>query len=170
MQNSTTSRSDGFAIQVVPVGSSAEPHAVAREAIGSITIGPFSESFPISLNFWAVEDYVASWKHALAALEESADSTVCLVASMVDPQDGNFVNCWPVYRSGDIVRVQNSIIFFEDLTETFDPGTPWLSVAAHSVIDEDGNRISEWSTTMSEIRRFRDHGAYFADASGTYSG
>lgn len=117
----------------------------------------------MALGYWSVDEYVASWERALAFLEDSEDAVACLVASMVDPREGNFVNCWPLYRRGDTVLVQNAIIFLHELSTAFDPNMPWLSVEPHSVVDEDGNRISEWLAAFSEVQRFRESGLYLAD-------
>jgi contact-dependent growth inhibition (CDI) system CdiI-like immunity protein len=165
MQTSTTSKNDSFAIQVVGRPSSPvfDP---ADETAGLIRVGGFRETFPMALGYWSVNEYVASWKRALALLEDSGDAVACLVASMVDPQKGNFVNCWPLYRNGDTVLVQNAIIFLQELSAAFDPDNPWLSVEPHSVVDEDGNRISEWSVALSDVRNFRESGLYLVDRNG----
>lgn len=120
----------------------------------------------MALGYWSVDEYVASWKRALDFLEDSEDAVACLVASMVDPREGNFVNCWPLYRRGEAVLVQNAIIFLRELSTTFDPDRPWLSVEPHSSVDEDGNRISEWSVDLSEVLSFRETGLYMADRNG----
>ncbi|GGL86356.1 hypothetical protein [Micromonospora yangpuensis] len=165
MQTSTTSKNDNFAIRAIgwPPLSGFDS---ADEAIGLISVGGFREKFPMGLSYWSVDEYVASWKRALALLEDSENAVACLVASMVDPQKGNFVNCWPLYRIGDTVLVQNAIIFLQELSAAFDPDKPWLSVEPHSVMDENGNRISEWPVAYSDVRRFCDTGLFLASRNG----
>ena len=55
---------------------------------------------------------------------------------------------------GDDIFVQNAVIFLEDLTGSFDPARPWLSVHPHASVDEDGNNVSEWLTDLSQVRSF----------------
>lgn len=52
--------------------------------------------------------------------------------------------------------VQNSVIFLDELDPVFDPDRPWLSLGPRESVDEDGNKISEWFTGMSQIDRFID--------------
>ena len=141
-----------FSIQVVELVRLAD----SSTALGRIAVGGFSETFEMSLAFWNAEEYRASWRDALEMLGRRDDAIACLVSSITDPSTSNFVFCWPLYRNGDDVFVQNAVIFLEDLTESFDPARPWLSVRPHTSVDEDGNRISEWLTDVSQVRSFLD--------------
>lgn len=108
----------------------------------------------MDLTYWNVEQYQESWVRALRFLDRGSETTSCLISSITDPANSNFVFCWPLYRSGESVRVQNSIIFLEDLAEEFLPEQPWRFVEPRSTIDEEGNEISEWETSMGEVRAF----------------
>ncbi|MGW1717507.1 hypothetical protein [Streptomyces sp. NPDC002156] len=155
-QTSTISRNNRFAIEVIGDPSSEDGVSSPSEATGRVTVGDFSESFPMDLSFWTVGDYYRSWERALRELETRKNSTSCLISSITDPEVANFIFCWPIYREGEDVYVQNSIIFLDDLEDRFNPQEPWRYVEARSLIDEDGNQISEWSTTISRVRRFRE--------------
>jgi hypothetical protein len=154
-QISTIAGVDDFSIAVVdgpaPVGV-----IPSSEAVGRIKVGSFTETFPMDLCFWSVDEYRVSWERALRELERAEAATSCLIASITDPAVSNFVWCWPLYREGDVVYVQNSIVFLDGLDEPFDPQEPWRYVQPHSSVDEDGNRISEWVTSASAVRRFRE--------------
>ncbi|MEV2251109.1 hypothetical protein AB0I94_11095 [Streptomyces sp. NPDC050147] len=152
-QTSITSRNDGFSIQVASEPSPGEV-AAGTGAVGRISVGDFEESFAMDLSYWSVTDYQESWMSALAVLDGGTDSTSCLISSITDPANSNFVFCWPIYREGDDVYVQNSIIFLEELTGDFIPKEPWRSVEPRSTVDEDGNNISEWKTSMGAVREF----------------
>ncbi|MEU0462304.1 hypothetical protein ABZ320_13085, partial [Micrococcus luteus] len=55
----------------------------------------------MSLSYWDVDRYRAGWTRSLGVLVEGGDGAIsCLVTSIHDPADSNFVFCWPVYRSG----------------------------------------------------------------------
>ncbi|MET7671838.1 hypothetical protein [Micromonospora luteifusca] len=141
-----------FSIQVVELVRLAD----SSTALGRITVGGFFETFEMSLAFWSPEEYRASWRDALEMLRHRDDAISCLVSSITDPSTSNFVFCWPLYRNGDDVFVQNAVVILEDLTESFDPARPWRSVRPHASVDEDGNRISEWLTDMSQVTSFLD--------------
>ncbi|MGW4562288.1 hypothetical protein ACWEN3_07685 [Streptomyces sp. NPDC004561] len=154
-QTSTTSRNDTFSIRVVSTPSESSA-AKGESATGRITVGDFEESFPMDLTYWGVEQYQASWVRALRVIDREHDATSCLISSITDPASSNFIFCWPLYRSAEIVYVQNSIIFLEDLTEGFSLDDPWRSIEPRSTVDEDGHDISEWQTTIHEVRQFLD--------------
>lgn len=124
------------------------------EAVGRITVGEFTETFRMDLSFWSTNDYRRSWRNALQALEDNRTATSCLISSITDPETTNFVFCWPLYRSEEDVYVQNSVLFLDELDVRFEPEAPWHFVGPRCAIDEDGNRISEWSTGMAELRLF----------------
>ncbi|MFI9049632.1 hypothetical protein [Streptomyces sp. NPDC053427] len=154
-QTSTTSSHNVFAIEVTPDVAN-ERRVAPYETVGRITVGEFSEEFRMNLSYWGVPDYRRQWICALERLEDGPSAVSCLVSSITDPEDSNFIFCWPLYRSGGTVFVQNAIIFLDELREKFDPENPWLSVDPRCTVDEDGNRISEWSTGIDEVRFFLD--------------
>ncbi len=45
-------------------------------------------------------------------------------------------------------------LFLGELADVFRPTEPWLSVEPRGTVDEDGNEISEWRTTIDEVRAF----------------
>ncbi|MEV5781334.1 hypothetical protein ACGFWD_41850 [Streptomyces sp. NPDC048448] len=140
---STTSSHEGFAIEVASPGA------------GRIVVGDFTETFPMDLTFWDSGHYEKSWANALRRLEEADVVTSCLVSSITDPKTANFIFCWPLYRIRGDVFAQNSLIIFNELDSAFDPESPWHSVSPREIVDEDGNRISEWCTDIETVREFR---------------
>jgi hypothetical protein len=90
----------------------------------------------------------------MSVLAAAESATSCLLSSITDPATSNFVLCWPLYRDGDDVYVQNSLILLEELPGRFDVARPWLHVQSRATVDEDGYRISEWRTDMTAIREF----------------
>ncbi|KND39281.1 hypothetical protein IQ63_04645 [Streptomyces acidiscabies] len=116
----------------------------------------------MDLSFWSVREYRRSWESALREIEFSEKATSCLIASITDPAVSNFISCWPMYRDGDVIYVQNSLIFLDELHEPFDPQEPWRYVEPHREVDEDGNRVSEWVTSVAKVRQFRESSAWGA--------
>lgn len=143
-----------FAIELQSQREDAEMDGGPAEAAGRIVIGDFTETFNVPLGFWDESDYRRSWRQAFEVLNANTHSTSCLMTSMTDPDNSNFLACWPMYREAEDVYIQNAIIFLDEIEGAFDPAAPWGSVGPRHGIDEDGNKISEWTTTMESLREF----------------
>lgn len=143
-----------FSIEVEQSGAAAGAEDCADMAIGRIVIGGFTETFAMPLGFWVISDYRSSWCRALAVLEGRLNSVSCLMVSMTEPEFTNFLFCWPLYRDGDTVYIQNSMIILDEVRSEFDPDQPWFSISPRCIVDDDGNRISEWATSMLSMREF----------------
>jgi CdiI N-terminal domain len=122
-------------------------------AIGAISLKGGHERFESVLGFWELDDYKRSWIAGLRRLVSGA-STSCLATSVTDPSSANFVEVWPLYREESDVYVQNQLLFLDQLPREFDPTEPWESVDPRSVVDEDGQRISEWRVSIDDIQEF----------------
>jgi hypothetical protein len=143
-----------FAIELESQEASGDRTGNLAEAVGRIVIGDFVETFRIPLGFWSESDYRRSWRQAFDALKGDPNSRSCLLVSMTDPESTNFLTCWPMYRDGDSVYIQNAIIFLDELESDFDIREPWASISPRCAIDEDGNKISEWVVSMDSVRDF----------------
>jgi CdiI N-terminal domain len=100
-------------------------------------IGDFTETFVVPLGFWGEADYRASWRRAFEVLEGDPCAVSCLMASMTDPVTSNFLICWPMYREGEDVYVQNAIVLLDEIEGPFDPGAPWGSLGPRRGMDDD---------------------------------
>ena len=124
---------------------------------GKIVIGDFRETFGASLASWTRDDYDRHWRKALEKLVAGADRSA-LITDYVEPPDHasaeSYLFWWPLYRDGDTVYVQNQILFFGQLSQPFSSERPWESVKDRETGNEDGQRISEWTTTVEEIKNF----------------
>jgi hypothetical protein len=143
-----------FAIELQSWQEAGEGNGDSAVASGRIVIGDFTETFRIPLGFWDESDYRRSWRRAFEVLNANPHATSCLMTSMTDPGTSNFLTCWPMYREGEDVYIQNALIFLDEIEEDFDLATPWDSVRPREAIDEDGNKISEWITSMGSLREF----------------
>ncbi|GAA3874052.1 hypothetical protein GCM10022243_43990 [Saccharothrix violaceirubra] len=143
-----------FAIEVEDSSDAAGVAGGSSSALGWIKIDDFVEWFRAPIGFWVESDYRRSWREAYLRLEISIDSTSCLLVSVTDPAVSNFLTCWPMYRDGEKVYLQNSLIFLGEVGPDFDISRPWCHVLPRAVVNEDGMRISEWATSMDSIREF----------------
>lgn len=121
-------------------------------APASIVIGDFTESMNIPLTYWNINDYKKSW---LKSLEEGSTKKnhAALAVSMYEPELANFVFVWVLYFKAEIVHVQNSIIFLEE-QKSFSPEKINEFIDERTTHDEDGMKISEWSTDLDSVLDF----------------
>jgi hypothetical protein len=123
--------------------------------VGELTVGEFSETFQADSSFWSAEEYRQSWRRTVDRLVNDHD-TACLITSLPDPATANFIETWPLYRDHEQVRVQNRIVFGDELDEAFDPDQPWRYVDPYSSVTEDDEPASEWVTTMASFIEYLD--------------
>jgi hypothetical protein len=137
-----------------------EPAPAIGEATafyGKIVIDGFQETFAASLVFWTRDEYRRHWRKALERLISGADRSA-LITDYIEPPAHptveDYLIWWPLYRDGGNVYVQNHILFFNQLSQPFSPERPWDSVRDRRVVNGDGRTISEWTTTVEDIRDF----------------
>lgn len=124
-----------------------------NHALGEIVIGDFRERFESPLDYWSIKDYQSQWKEALRkTIEGNAKS--CLITSLNDPRSSNFYIWWPIYRENESVFIQNHLFFLDEAPEPFDLYNPYKFVKERVTINEDGQKISEWTVSMDEISDF----------------
>ncbi len=107
-----------------------------NERLGTIAVGDFSERFACSFPKEEVEQLESLWKSQLGRLLEGEKS----VALVHDPRFA-----WVIYRDGSECFVQQVFSENGDFSE---------HLTKRVTVNEDGERISEWSTTIDEISRF----------------
>ena len=77
-----------------------------------------------------------------------------LVSSLTDPSNSNFIFMWPMWRKGDIVWVQNHVLFLDEIVGGFEPEQPHLHLPARETVSADGERVSEWTTSVRALAAF----------------
>jgi hypothetical protein len=120
---------------------------------GQIRIGDFAELFEASLLYWSVEDYKKQWRQGLSRLLFEQKQS-CLITSMYDPSDANFIFWWVLYPEGDTVYIQNHLLFLDQLDTAFSLSKLYDYIYPRETINEDGRKISEWSISTEAIRAF----------------
>lgn len=130
------------------------PKTIEGESVlpASIVIDGFKESITIPLIYWNIDDYRNSW---LKSLKEGLANKnhAALVVSMYEPKLTNFVFTWVVYFEDDVAHVQNNIIFLDEVND-FTPDKINDFIDKRSTHDEDGMKISQWSTDIKNILDF----------------
>ena len=105
------------------------------ERLGVISAGDLTERFTCTPANGTVAQLAARWLAALQSLLAGADS----VALVHDPRFA-----WIVYREPEGCFIQQLMSLDGDF-ETIPP---------RETVTEDGERISEWAVSLSEIQRF----------------
>lgn len=117
----------------------------------SIIIGDFKEGMQIPVGYWSAKQYYASWLYSLKkGVSENNNTT--LVVSMYSPKDVSFLFSWVLYfRQGKVI-IQNKMIFLDEVN---DFSTDKLNeYAAEYEEYSDGEKVSEWYTTIHEVNEF----------------
>ncbi|WP_077293568.1 hypothetical protein [Yersinia proxima] len=117
-----------------------------------IIIDEFEESLCLPLSYWSVNDYKNCWKKSL---EEGISSKkhAALAVSMYEPEQSNFIYTWVVYFENDEIFLQNSILFLNEM-QGFTPDRINDFIDIRTTHDEDGMKISEWSTDLKSVIDF----------------
>ncbi len=121
--------------------------------IGQIVIGNFKETFHSSLSYWTTENYLEQWMNGALRIINGYKRS-CLVISMYDPKTANFIFLWDLYRIGEVVYIQNRILFTDDINGNFTETKIYDYIPKRLTHDEEGQRFSEWTTNVGSIINF----------------
>ena len=140
----------GFNIELCRVDDS-----TCKICTGRIRIGQFEEVFESSLEYWAPDQYETQWYSAVSrVLDKRRDA--CLITSVTDPKTANFLFWWPIYVCGDLAIIQNQVLFLERFRKDFELDKAYQYLEPRESVSEDGEPISEWSVSLSELKSWRD--------------
>ncbi len=124
---------------------------------GRITIGDFSERFVMPIDSWTLDQYKKQWKEGLERLKNN--DTSCLVSrieNMHTPYPT--IELWDLYKVGDTVFFQNSLLINETLKDSNLKLSNFNSQSCYDYINtprqtitEDGDEISEWSISLKDF-------------------
>jgi hypothetical protein len=116
-----------------------------------ITIGSFKESFLSPLVYWSVDSYEKHWKENIRKFIFSKMDCTFLITEMYDPKYANFIRWWILYRNGEDVIFQEQVLFLEDVEGEFCLSSAHKLILPYQSINEDGEKISEWSIKISSL-------------------
>lgn len=122
---------------------------------GLIRLGDQEECFFAPISFWGRQEYLSSWYSSLCCGLEGRKHSV-LVTSMLDPEFANFLMVWVLYFVGESVHIQNNVVFLNDVVPGFNVDDVNSYFGAREVVNEDGDRISEWVVPLSEVLSFKE--------------
>lgn len=132
--------------------SGPEPGEVRPCIWGRITLGSFQEEFQAPLQTWTAADYEKQWLEAATRLMSGALCAVFLT-HMMDPNAAYHIG-WSAWRADDRVYVQERLFKIEELAGPFEPDRAEKYVGARTEVSEEGNPISQWQVSLSDIAAY----------------
>ena len=133
-------RPETFSIRLLPTTE----RSPDGQRLGEIHIGSFVERFVVYPFAGQVESITARWSDALRSLVGGAVSVGLPTASNM---------AWVLYRFGNQVFVQQMLMLGGVGPKLLPDGTVG-QIPAHNEVNEDGQRISQWVTTVETISAF----------------
>lgn len=124
-----------------------------KKMAATIILGDFKENFVASGTYWCKEQYLKQWIEAIGLILEGRFQS-CLITSMHNPSNANFINWWPMYLMGQEIIFQNQILFLAELPEPFDELNPYKYISPRRTHTEDGEVISEWHISRHDLSDF----------------
>jgi len=109
-------------------------------APGLLVMGKTFEGFSANLALWDKKTYEAHWLRELKSLFDGA-SKATLIVSYDDPKFSYKIEIWPVYRDGDLIRLQNRLLFYECLPANFSVTEISSYLQDRQTMNEDGQKV-----------------------------
>jgi CdiI N-terminal domain len=122
-------------------------------ASGELTMGQSTEGFYSSLYQWSTQNYEKQWSDAIRVLLGGA-LKAALIVEYLSPDVASQLEWWAMYREGEVVYFQHQLVFYRQLTNPFSLDAPFASLRDRQTINQEGQQISEWSVSLSEIEQF----------------
>ena len=122
-------------------------------APGLLVMGETKEGLLANLALWSKKDYELHWRGELRSIVEGG-SKAALITSYHDPLYSSNIEIWPVYRDGELVRIQNHLPWYDSFPPDFKVSELNIYMGDREEIDDEGHRLSEWSVTIQDIREF----------------
>jgi len=141
-----------FSIQFVEQGS-----WESWFAPGELVLNDSIESFVASVDpgtEWTRRDYERQWRTGLKRITDG-ETKSCLITSLPDPGQTDFLQFWPMYRVRDWVVLQEKWMLPTGLPPGFDPARPYQIVEDWISISDTGQKISEWWVPYRDVIDFR---------------
>lgn len=122
---------------------------------GEIAMGDFVEGFESQIGFWSPMDYTAQW---IAGASRAANGSIasCLITSITDPLNEEFLRWWLLYPRKDVVILRESLLLVHELPQKFTTTEPYSWIPEYRRRTEEGQLISEWEVPVRAIRDFLD--------------
>lgn len=109
-----------------------------------------NEEFYASISYWDRSNYISQWKEALHSISQGIEKSA-IITNMYNPKTANFICWWPMYLVNKNIILQNHILFINELNEPFNERKIFTYIPKREIVDDEGNRISEWIISQNDI-------------------
>jgi hypothetical protein len=131
---------DAFSIRLLP----ADERGPDGQRVGEICVGEFSERFAVYAFDGTAEAVAARWRDQLRLLVDGASAVGLPTASNMT---------WLLYRVGKAVLVRQ-MLMLPGVGPKLAQGGSVVDIPECTTVTEDGDRISEWTTTVEAVSAF----------------
>jgi len=123
---------------------------------GRIVLGEFEEEFLAALGPWTQRHYERQWMQAARRVVEQGHNHTGFFTSA-------FQFFWTAWLEGEILIFQQKLLLEDTLLAPFDPADPYPQVGERTT-ESDGDRISEWRVSLTDVKEFVSRHARAYDA------
>jgi CdiI N-terminal domain len=130
-------------------------------APGELVLNDSIESFVASVDpgtEWTRHDYERQWRDGLTRIIDGEPKS-CLITSLPDPGQTDFLVFWPTYRVRDWVVFQEKWKLPKGFPCGFDPAKPYQIVEDWISISDTGHKLSEWWVSYVDVIEFCRNGS-----------
>jgi len=118
-------------------------------ARGRITIGSFNEGFLSPTTLWSPKNYIQHWITELGRfIHSDTEQEAILFTDMSDITTANFLIAWVLYMRDGKIKVQNELVFMDQVPNTFSMYNLKAAITPYSNMTDEGQPISEWETSL----------------------
>lgn len=122
---------------------------------GELVIGDFREEFNAPVEIWSAWDYKKQWLAAIERFTQNTGENKCaLVVQMRNPGGSEFILCWNLHREGERIFIRNQMVFCQGNEALIEEGVFDRLIGDRETESEDGEKISEWETSMDDVLEF----------------
>jgi hypothetical protein len=121
-------------------------------ADGRIVVDDYEETFSAALDVMSKRDYMAQWVAGIKRILRGHE-TSAIVTSYAD-RGGEILGMWySLYRQADtaVVLIHNHLMLRDVVGGNFAVARYFEFVPPYESVNEDGERISEWLTSVSDL-------------------
>lgn len=129
-----------FSIRLLP----ATERGPDGQRLGEIRVGSFVERFAVYPFAGPVDSVAGRWSEELRSLLTGISAVGLPTASNMT---------WVLYRSGPKIIVQQMLMLSGVGPQLLQDGKV-ANIPPHTEVNEDGNRISQWATTVEAVSAF----------------
>jgi len=127
-------------------------------ANGEIQIGDFLETFPMSLEWWTLQEYQQQWKEGIERITTHKRS--CLITYIQNLKEYPWVDMWVLYKDQDKVHIQNHIFFGKSfvrqlIRKVFTRQTCYEFIRPRRIVSSDGTKLSEWTIDLADVENIK---------------